>query len=39
LTFVYKVAIIVAVSSFPLYMIKVIQKRFRPAAYAKVAGI
>ena len=39
LAFVYKVAVIVAVSSFPLYVIKAIQKRFKPAAYAKVAGI
>jgi phospholipid-translocating ATPase len=37
--FVYKVAIIVAVSSFPLYMIKAFHRRFKPAAYAKVAGI
>lgn len=37
--FAYKVAIIVAVSSFPLYMIKAIHRRFKPAAYAKVAGI
>lgn len=37
--FVAKVAIIVAVSSFPLYMIKAFHHRFKPAAYAKVAGI
>ncbi|WWD06056.1 hypothetical protein V865_004141 [Kwoniella europaea PYCC6329] len=37
--FVYKVIIIVAVSSFPLYVIKAIHRRFNPAAYAKVAGI
>nr|XP_018266345.1 phospholipid-translocating ATPase [Kwoniella dejecticola CBS 10117]OBR88503.1 phospholipid-translocating ATPase [Kwoniella dejecticola CBS 10117] len=37
--FVSKVAIIVAFSSFPLYMIKAIHRRFNPAAYAKVAGI
>ena len=38
LGFVYKVTVIVAVSSVPLYAIKAIQKRFKPAAYAKVAG-
>jgi phospholipid-translocating ATPase len=37
--FAYKVAIIVAVSSFPLYIIKAFHHRFKPAAYAKVAGI
>ncbi|WVQ93981.1 hypothetical protein IAU59_001059 [Kwoniella sp. CBS 9459] len=38
-TFAYKVAIIVAVSSFPLYVIKAAHQRFNPAAYTKVAGI
>ena len=38
-TFVYKVAIIVAISSFPLYVIKALHQRFNPAAYAKVSGI
>nr|XP_019014199.1 phospholipid-translocating ATPase [Kwoniella pini CBS 10737]OCF52980.1 phospholipid-translocating ATPase [Kwoniella pini CBS 10737] len=37
--FISKVAIIVAFSSFPLYMIKAIHRRYNPAAYAKVAGI
>lgn len=35
--FVSKVAIIVAVSSLPLYIIKALQRRFAPAAYHKVA--
>lgn len=38
-TFVYKVAVIVAVSSFPLYVIKAAHQRLNPAAYKKVAGI
>ncbi|ORY30821.1 hypothetical protein BCR39DRAFT_466331 [Naematelia encephala] len=38
-TFAYKVAIIVAVSSFPLYVFKAAHARFKPAAYTKVAGI
>ncbi|KAK8844583.1 hypothetical protein IAR55_006430 [Kwoniella newhampshirensis] len=38
-TFAYKVAVIVAVSSFPLYAIKATHRRFNPAAYTKVAGI
>ncbi|OCF33097.1 phospholipid-translocating ATPase [Kwoniella heveanensis BCC8398] len=38
-TFAYKVAVIVAVSSFPLYVIKAAHQRFNPAAYTKVAGI
>lgn len=37
--FAYKVGIIVAISSFPLYIFNVVRKRLRPAAYAKVAGI
>ena len=37
LTFMSKVAVIVAVSSCPLYVIKMLQKRFKPAAYAKLA--
>ncbi|ORX34913.1 protein transporter [Kockovaella imperatae] len=37
--FLYKVAVIVAVSSFPLYVIKVFRNKFKPAAYTKVAGI
>ena len=37
-TFVYKVAVIVAVSSFPLYLIKAISQRYKPATYTKVAG-
>ncbi|KAL7420230.1 putative aminophospholipid-translocase [Cryptotrichosporon argae] len=37
--FAYKVAIIVAVSSLPLYVFKAVHQRFKPAAYAKVAGI
>jgi phospholipid-translocating ATPase len=35
-TFAYKVAIIVAVSSLPLYVIKALHHRLNPAAYAKV---
>ncbi|GFZ44820.1 phospholipid-translocating ATPase [Saitozyma sp. JCM 24511] len=35
--FVYKVAVIVAVSSTPLYLFKTFRQRFKPAAYAKVA--
>lgn len=38
-TFVYKVTVIVAVSSFPLYVIKAAHQRLNPAAYKKVAGI
>ncbi|WVQ85164.1 hypothetical protein IAT38_007329 [Cryptococcus sp. DSM 104549] len=38
-TFAYKVAVIVAVSSFPLYVIKAAHQRFNPAAYTKVAGL
>ncbi|OXB37825.1 hypothetical protein LQV05_001540 [Cryptococcus neoformans] len=38
-TFVYKVAVIVTVSSFPLYVIKAAHQRLNPAAYKKVAGI
>ncbi|WVN86015.1 uncharacterized protein L203_101173 [Cryptococcus depauperatus CBS 7841] len=38
-TFVYKVAVIVAVSSFPLYVIKAAHQRLNPATYKKVAGI
>ncbi|WVR03261.1 hypothetical protein IAU60_000252 [Kwoniella sp. DSM 27419] len=38
-TFVSKVAVIVAVSSLPLYVIKAAHQRFNPAAYTKVAGI
>ena len=38
-TFVYKVAVIVSVSSIPLYTIKALQSRFKPATYAKVAGL
>ncbi|KAK4684635.1 phospholipid-translocating ATPase, partial [Tremellales sp. Uapishka_1] len=38
-TFMAKVAVTVAVSSLPLYMIKAFHHRFNPAAYAKVAGI
>jgi phospholipid-translocating ATPase len=37
--FVYKVAIIVAVSSAPLYVFKAVRQRFQPASYSKVAGI
>ncbi|EJT48956.1 phospholipid-transporting ATPase [Trichosporon asahii var. asahii CBS 2479] len=37
--FAYKVAIIVAISSFPLYVIKAIHQRFNPAAYAKVSEL
>lgn len=35
--FIFKVAIIVAVSSLPLYTIKALRRRFAPAAYRKVA--
>nr|XP_031859862.1 uncharacterized protein CI109_004710 [Kwoniella shandongensis]KAA5526934.1 hypothetical protein CI109_004710 [Kwoniella shandongensis] len=38
-TFATKVAVIVAVSSFPLYAIKATHRRLNPAAYTKVAGI
>lgn len=37
--FAYKVAVIVAISSFPLYVIKALHQRFNPAAYAKVSGV
>lgn len=37
--FAYKVAIIVAISSFPLYVIKAIHRKFNPAAYAKVSEL
>jgi hypothetical protein len=36
-SFVYKVAIIVGVSSLPLYLWRVVRQRLRPAAYTKVA--
>ena len=36
-SFVYKVALIVAVSSLPLYLWRAVQRRLRPAAYTKVA--
>lgn len=35
--FIFKVGVIVAISSFPLYAIKVIRSRFAPAAYVKVS--
>lgn len=35
--FVIKVAIIVAISSFPLWAIKAFRSRFAPATYVKVA--
>jgi phospholipid-translocating ATPase len=35
--FIWKVAFIVAISSMPLYVLKVLQHKFAPAAYAKVA--
>ncbi|ODN83796.1 phospholipid-translocating ATPase [Cryptococcus wingfieldii CBS 7118] len=38
-TFAVKVVIIVAVSSFPLYVIKAAHQRLNPAAYKKVAGL
>jgi phospholipid-translocating ATPase len=37
--FVYKVGIIVVVSSLPLYVGKVVHSRYKPAAYAKVQGL
>lgn len=37
--FGYKVGIIVLVSSFPLYLGKVVRARYKPAAYAKVQGL
>ncbi|CED82734.1 aminophospholipid-transporting p-type atpase [Phaffia rhodozyma] len=34
--FIWKVAMIVAVSSLPLYMVRITQRYFRPATYAKL---
>ncbi|GHJ88639.1 hypothetical protein NliqN6_5041 [Naganishia liquefaciens] len=36
--FLFKVGVIVAISSFPLYAIKAVRSRFAPAAYVKVMG-
>ncbi|KAG8924538.1 putative aminophospholipid-translocase [Tulasnella sp. 408] len=35
--FAWKVALIVAISSFPLYLIKFARSRLRPATYTKLA--
>ena len=35
--FLWKVALIIAVSSFPLYVIKVVRARLAPPSYSKLA--
>lgn len=35
--FLWKVAVIVGFSAFPLYLIKVVRRRLAPAAYLKVS--
>ncbi|KAG0056733.1 putative aminophospholipid-translocase [Gryganskiella cystojenkinii] len=37
-TFVWKVAVITAVSSFPLYVIKMLRRKFAPPSYSKLTG-
>lgn len=34
--FVWKVAVITAVSSFPLYIAKIIKRRYAPPSYTKL---
>lgn len=36
--FIWKVALIVAISSFPLYLIKFIRGRVKPATYTKLSS-
>jgi phospholipid-translocating ATPase len=38
-TFASKVGVIVAVSSLPLWSLKVVHARIKPAAYTKVSGV
>lgn len=38
-SFIFKVAIIVAISSFPLYIIKSLHRHFNPAAYSKISNV
>ncbi|GJJ69282.1 phospholipid-translocating ATPase [Entomortierella parvispora] len=37
-TFVWKVAVITMVSSFPLYVIKMLRRKFAPPSYSKLTG-